>query len=127
MILNWNLLSIVKKLKKIKQNRRKWVPICTYNNKDDAINKIKNDDIWSKTHRDINSEGKWVYYRCNQVKRHGKQCPILRVRERGCKHIIVRSIRLKYRKLPLEAKNAEIGTKRKRGRLSKAKQALLTQ
>ena len=27
--------------KNTKQNRRKWVPICTYNIKDDAINKIK--------------------------------------------------------------------------------------
>ncbi|CAF3796568.1 unnamed protein product [Rotaria sordida] len=59
-----------------KQNRRKWVPLCTYNNKDDAINKIKNDDIWSKTHINITSEGKWVYDRCSQVKRHGKQSPV---------------------------------------------------
>jgi hypothetical protein len=37
------------------------------------------------------------------------------------------SIRLKYCKPPQEAKNVEIGTKRKRGRPSKAKKALLTQ
>jgi len=44
-----------------------------------------------------------------------------------CKHIIGMSIRLKYCKPPQEAKNVEIGTKRKRGRPSKAKKALLTQ
>ncbi|CAF0901810.1 unnamed protein product [Rotaria sordida] len=62
--------------KKAKQNRRKWVPLCTYNNKDDAITKIKNDGIRSKTHINITSEGKWVYDRCSQVKRHGKQSPV---------------------------------------------------
>ncbi len=44
-----------------------------------------------------------------------------------CKHIIGMSIRLKYCKPPPEAKNVEIGTKRKRGRPSKAKKALLVQ
>ena len=49
--------------------------MCTYTFKDDAINKIKDDGIWSKTHTNITIEGKRVYYRCNQVKRLGKQCP----------------------------------------------------
>ena len=62
-------------VKRKKKNMRKWVPLCTYNNKDDIINKIKNDGIWSKTLTNIISEGKRVYYRCNQVKRRGKQCP----------------------------------------------------
>ncbi|CAF0962497.1 unnamed protein product [Rotaria sordida] len=62
-------------VKRKKQNRRKWVPLCTYNDKDDIINKINNDSIWSKTHTNITSEGKRVYYRCNQVKWRGKQCP----------------------------------------------------
>ncbi|CAF0857349.1 unnamed protein product [Rotaria sordida] len=62
-------------VKRKKQNRRKWIPLCTYNDKDDIINKIKNDGIWSKTHTNITSEGKRVYYRCNQVKWRGKQCP----------------------------------------------------
>ncbi len=44
-----------------------------------------------------------------------------------CKHIIGMSIRLKYCKAPPEAKNVSIGTKRKRGRPSKAKKALVTQ
>lgn len=42
-----------------------------------------------------------------------------------CKHVIGMSIRLKYCKPPPEAKNVEIGTKRKRGRPSKARKALL--
>jgi hypothetical protein len=37
------------------------------------------------------------------------------------KHTIGMSIRLKYCKAPPEAKNVAIGTKRKRGRPSKAK------
>jgi len=60
---------------KIKQNRRKWIPMCTYYNKDSAIDKIKTDGIWIQTHTNITSDGKRVYYRCNQVKRRGKQCP----------------------------------------------------
>jgi hypothetical protein len=44
-----------------------------------------------------------------------------------CKHTIGMSIRLKYCRPPPEAKNVEIGTKRKRGRPSKAKKALLIQ
>ena len=44
-----------------------------------------------------------------------------------CKHVIEMSIRLKYCKPPPEAKNVEIGTKRKRGRPSKARKALLLQ
>ena len=44
-----------------------------------------------------------------------------------CKHIIGLSIRLKYCKAPPEAKNVAIGAKRKRGRPSKAKKALIKQ
>ena len=62
--------------KRKKQNRRKWIPLCTYNDKNDVIKKIKDDGIWSKTHPNITNEGKQIYYRCNQVKRRGKQCPV---------------------------------------------------
>ncbi len=37
---------------------------------------MKIDGIWVKTHTNITSEGKKVYYRCNQVKRRGRQCPV---------------------------------------------------
>jgi hypothetical protein len=70
---SFNNSGIVKQ--KIKQNRWKWIPMCTYYNKDSAIDKIKTDGIWSQTHTNITSDGKRVYYRCNQVKRRGKQCP----------------------------------------------------
>ena len=43
------------------------------------------------------------------------------------KHIIGISIRLKYCKAPTEAKNVKIYTKRKKGRPSKARKALLIQ
>ncbi len=58
-----------------KQNRRKWFPTCTYYSKEGAINKIKMDGIWSQSNTNTTSEGKRVYYRCNKVKRRGKQCP----------------------------------------------------
>jgi hypothetical protein len=58
-----------------KQNRRKWILLCTYSDKNDVIKKIKDDGIWSKTHTNITNEGKRTYYRCNQVKRRGKPCP----------------------------------------------------
>lgn len=60
---------------KTKQNRRKWFPICTYYRKEGAINKIKTDGIWSQSNTNTTSEGKRVYYRCNKVKRRGKQYP----------------------------------------------------
>ncbi|CAF4458659.1 unnamed protein product, partial [Rotaria sp. Silwood2] len=62
-IQHYNNIETVKRKKK---NMRQWVPSCTYNNKDGAINKIKNDGIWSKIHSNIISDGKRVYYRCNQ-------------------------------------------------------------
>ena len=49
--------------------------MCTYYNKDSALDKIKTDGIWSQTHTNIISDRKRVYYRCNQVKRRWKQCP----------------------------------------------------
>ena len=52
----------------IKRNRRKWIPLYAYNDKNDVIKKIKDDGIWSKTHTNITNEGKSIYYRCNQVK-----------------------------------------------------------
>jgi hypothetical protein len=44
-----------------------------------------------------------------------------------CKHVIGLSIRLKYTVPPVEAKNIPLGQKRKRGRPSKAKPALIIQ
>ena len=44
-----------------------------------------------------------------------------------CKHTIGMSIRLRYCNPPPETENVKIGTKRKRGRPSKAKKALLIQ
>ena len=62
-------------IKRKKKNRRKWIPLCAYNDKNDVIKNIKDDGIWSKTHTNITNEGKRIYYRCDQVKRCGKQCP----------------------------------------------------
>ncbi|RNA37864.1 hypothetical protein BpHYR1_007202 [Brachionus plicatilis] len=41
----------------------------------EAMEKIKSDGIWSISMTNNTSEGKRVYYRCNQVKRRAKQCP----------------------------------------------------
>ena len=61
---------------KVKRKRRRWVPVFTYNDKDGAIEKIKTNGIWSKISTNVTGDGKRVYYRCNQVKRRGKQCPV---------------------------------------------------
>jgi hypothetical protein len=53
-------------------------------------------------------------------------CPFFQ-KNRQCKHSLGMLIRLKSVNVPLEAKNLPIGRKRKRGRPSKAKQALLIQ
>lgn len=53
-------------------------------------------------------------------------CPLF-LKNYICKHIISMSIRLKYCKPRLEAKNVEIGSKRKRGRPAEAKKALSIQ
>jgi hypothetical protein len=58
-----------------KQNRKKWVHISTFQSKEDALTRVKSDSIWSIANTNMTSEGKRVYYRCNQVKRRGKQCP----------------------------------------------------
>lgn len=64
----------------------------------------------------LNNE--WIHSKCN--------CPIF-FKEYMCKHILGLAIRLKLTKPPPEAKNIPIGQKRKRGRPSKAKPALIIQ
>ncbi|CAF2081601.1 unnamed protein product [Rotaria magnacalcarata] len=44
-----------------------------------------------------------------------------------CKHIIGLAARYKLCSIPLEAKNISLGQKRKRGRVAKAKKALIVQ
>ena len=51
------------------------IPLCIYNDKNDVTKKIKDDGIQSKTYTNVINEGKQIYYRCNQVKRRGRQCP----------------------------------------------------
>ena len=46
------------------------------------------------------------------------------LKEYKCKHVIGISIRLKLAKVPIEAKNIEMGKNKKRGRPPKAKPAL---
>lgn len=53
-------------------------------------------------------------------------CPVF-YKEYMCKHLIGISMRNKFCKIPLIAKNIPIDTKRKRGRPSKAKKALIVQ
>ena len=64
--------------------------------------------------------------RNNDWKKSTCSCPEF-LKNYMCKHIIGMSIRLKYCKPFPEAKNVEIGSKRKRGRPAKAKGALLVQ
>jgi hypothetical protein len=62
--------------KRSKQNRKKWINFRTYEGKDQAMEKINSDGIWSISMTNITGEGKRVYYRCNQVKKRSKQCPV---------------------------------------------------
>ncbi|CAF0823975.1 unnamed protein product [Adineta steineri] len=61
---------------------------------------------------------KWLNGQCN--------CPVY-FKKFMCKHIVGMAIRLNYSKPPPTAKNFPIGKKRRRGRPSKAKKALLIQ
>jgi len=65
-----------------------------------------------------NNAGEWRSATCT--------CPSF-LKNYICKHIIGMSVRLKYCKAPPEAKNVAIGAKRKRGRPSKVKKALIKQ
>ena len=60
----------------------------------------------------------WKRSKCN--------CPAF-LKNYICKHIVGMAIRLKHCKPPPEAKTVALGEKRKRGRPSKAKPALLVQ
>jgi uncharacterized Zn finger protein len=63
-------------------------------------------------------ETKWIDGQCN--------CPAF-FKKFMCKHIVGLAIRLNYCRPPPAAKNVKIGEKRRRGRPSKAKKALLIQ
>lgn len=53
-------------------------------------------------------------------------CPVF-YKEYVCKHHLGIGIRLKYIEVPHEARDIPIGMKKKRGRASKAKKALIKQ
>ncbi len=63
-------------------------------------------------------EAKWLGGQCN--------CPAF-FKKFMCKHVVGLAIRVNYCKPPLVAKNIKIGEKRRRGRPSKTKKALLIQ
>ncbi|KAJ8713391.1 hypothetical protein PYW07_013761 [Mythimna separata] len=95
--------------------------------KADKIQKFENawtdfDDYkvqwFSKWRVDLPHNIDWMYGKCN--------CPAF-YKNYMCKHIIGLAIRLKLANPPPEAKNVLIGQKRKRGRPSKAKPALIVQ
>lgn len=74
----------------------------------------KSFDIWCLEMNDSN----WKKSKCN--------CPGF-LKNYICKHVVGMAIRLKHCKPPAEAKTVPLGEKRKRGRPSKAKPALLVQ
>lgn len=73
---------------------------------------------FSKWRVDLPHNIDWMHGKCN--------CPAF-YKNYMCKHIIGLAIRLKLANPPPEAKNVLIGQKRKRGRPSKAKPALIIQ
>ena len=95
-----NAIDIMKKMK--------WYSFDQY--------KIKAFNIWRVI---LPTDGtKWLDSQCN--------CPGF-FKKFICKHIVGLAIRLNYCKPPPAAKNVKIGEKRRRGRPSKAKKALLIQ
>ncbi len=81
-----------------------------------AINKSVYFNIWCVCLSDNPEEWRWATCTCPSF-----------LKNYICMHVIGMSIRLKYFKPPPEAKNVEVGTKRKRGRPSKARNALWLQ
>ncbi|CAF1497238.1 unnamed protein product [Rotaria sp. Silwood1] len=75
----------------------------------------KSFDIWRM---EMENNEAWKKSKCN--------CPAV-FKHYICKHIVGMAIRLKYCKPPSAAKTVPIGEKRKRGRPTKAKAALLIQ
>jgi hypothetical protein len=75
----------------------------------------KSFDIWCL---EMQNDSNWKTSKCN--------CPAF-LKNYICKHIVGMAIRLKYCKPPPAAKTVPTGEKRKRGRPSKAKPALLVQ
>jgi len=73
------------------------------------------------------STGAWKFYVNQQSWKNSTcSCPMFQ-EEYLCKHIVGVALRLKVAIAPPEAKNIQIGSKRKRGRPAKAKQALAVQ
>ncbi|CAM4814310.1 unnamed protein product [Rotaria magnacalcarata] len=75
----------------------------------------KSFDIWCI---ELENDSDWKKFKCN--------CPAF-LKNYLCKHVVGMAIRLKYCKPPAAAKTVPIGEKRKRGRPTKAKPALLLQ
>ncbi len=69
-------------------------------------------------------QGTKKYYKCSF--KRGSNCPAC-LKYYICKHIIGLAARYKLCSIPLEAKNIPLGQKRKRGRVAKAKKALIVQ
>ena len=66
----------------------------------------------------INESENWINTKCS--------CPAC-LKNYICKHIVGLAARYKLCSIPLEAKNIPLGQKRKRGRVAKAKKALIVQ
>ncbi|CAF1126862.1 unnamed protein product [Adineta steineri] len=81
-----------------------------------TFNQLKKSfDIWCL---EVENDSNWRKSKCN--------CPAF-LKNFICKHVVGMGIRLKHCKPPAAAKTVPIGEKRKRGRPSRAKTALLVQ
>jgi len=56
------------------KRQRKWEIVSIFNTKEEAINAINIDAIWSFHYRNKTIEGCKEYYRCNKVRRRKQQC-----------------------------------------------------
>lgn len=70
---NLNVKTVLNITKK-KKRTRNWYPSNTYETKEEAVNAVKAETIWSYFYQSKTSQGNKFYYRCNAVKRRGRQC-----------------------------------------------------
>ncbi|CAF1379390.1 unnamed protein product [Adineta ricciae] len=59
--------------KKEKSRRHKWIKVMVFKNGDEAEQAVKKENQWSQHYTNTTSEGRKKVFRCNQVRRRGKQ------------------------------------------------------
>lgn len=64
----------VERKKQAKKKKHTWMKEMVFTNGDEAEQAVINEGKWSEYYTNTTAYGKKKVYRCNQVKRRGKQC-----------------------------------------------------